>query len=60
MITPEEAIDALYTLARGTDYKTTASWTAIREYSHDPLLHDQPKEFKLDPPLCAKDPAARG
>lgn len=60
MITVEEAVEALYTIARGSEYKIASSYTVVREFTLNPTLKNNAKEFVPDRTFQPKDPAARG
>jgi hypothetical protein len=47
MITVEEAMHVLYTQLCTQPYRATSHYT-VTDYSNDPLLESQPKEFKTE------------
>ena len=50
MITADQALQYLYEIAQGR-YITSPYATTSRQFTLDPLLSQQPQEFKLDPML---------
>lgn len=48
MITSEEAIVTLYTVARQQPYNSSSSWTRIQEFTQDPIQRKTQYPFVLD------------
>ena len=51
MITVEEAIDSLYSRIKDSVYAQQSSYTCIRTFTPDPILHGQTRVFVPDPPI---------